>query len=59
MALSRVYFFFLLQSDGISQTYSLAERYAKEAVKQISKLGSSPEKLALEQITRAVVQRRS
>lgn len=48
-----------MQSDGISQTYTLAEQYAKEAVKQINKLASSPEKQALVQITQAVIQRRN
>lgn len=46
------------KSDGIARSYTLANQYAKEAIKQISKLSPSPQRDALVSITHKVLQRR-
>ena len=46
------------QSDGIARSYTLASQYAKEAVRQISKLSPSPHRDALVKITQEVLKRR-
>lgn len=46
------------KSDGIARSYTLASQYAKEAVKQINKLSSSPQRDALVTLTQQIIQRR-
>ncbi|EDO48883.1 predicted protein [Nematostella vectensis] len=47
------------QSDGISRTYDLANQYAKEALRQVNKLDSSPERQAIINITHKILNRRN
>uniref|UniRef100_A0A8D0HG81 Decaprenyl diphosphate synthase subunit 1 n=1 Tax=Sphenodon punctatus TaxID=8508 RepID=A0A8D0HG81_SPHPU len=48
---------YVLQSDGVQQTTYLAQRYCHEAMREISKLQSSPERDALVQLTEIVLTR--
>ncbi|XP_031551813.1 decaprenyl-diphosphate synthase subunit 1-like [Actinia tenebrosa] len=45
-------------SDSVSRTYTLANQYSKEAIRQINKLESSPEQQLLINITKKVISRR-
>ncbi|XP_026977500.1 all trans-polyprenyl-diphosphate synthase PDSS1 isoform X4 [Sagmatias obliquidens] len=48
---------YVLQSDGVQQTTYLAQRYCREAVREISKLRPSPERDALIQLSEIVLTR--